>query len=117
MVGKQALEAMARRVMVRVAMIDGELQLTEIDRIRWNVGRLTDCTPTEAQVQADVVEVQARAVPLRDLLVQARRELDTEGRRAVVRAAYIIASRRWPGARGGGAADPGDRPGPGHLAR
>lgn len=91
-VGKQALETMARRVMVRVAMVDGELHQAEVDRLRWNVGRLTGQTPTEDQVQADVAEVQARAVPLSELLAQARHELDVEGRRAVVRAAYIIAT-------------------------
>jgi len=91
-VGKDALEAMARRVMVRVAMIDGELHQSEVARLRWNVGRLTGTTPTEAQVQADVDEVQARAVPLSELLSQARDELGSEGRRAVVRAAYIIAT-------------------------
>ncbi|MEM9453462.1 MAG: TerB family tellurite resistance protein [Myxococcota bacterium] len=90
--GKQALETMARRVMVRVAMVDGELHQAEVDRLRWNVGRLTGQTPTEDQVQADVAEVQARAVPLSELLAQARHELDVEGRRAVVRAAYIIAT-------------------------
>lgn len=92
MVGKQALEALVRRVMVRVAMVDGELHQSEVARLRWNVGRLAGQTPTEAQVDADVAEVQARAVPLSELLAQARRELDIDGRRAVVRAAYIIAT-------------------------
>lgn len=78
--------------MVRVAMVDGELHHAEVARLRWNVGRLTGQTPTEDQVEADVAEVQARAVPLSELLTQARRELDVEGRRAVVRAAYIIAT-------------------------
>lgn len=78
--------------MVRVAMIDGELHQSEVARLRWNVGRLTGTTPTEAQVQADVDEVQARAVPLSELLSEARDELGSEGRRAVVRAAYIIAT-------------------------
>jgi len=91
-VSSDALEEMARRVMVRVAMIDGELHPTELDRLRWNAGRLTGRTPTEQQVQADVAEVQARAVPLAALLAQARDQLDLEGRRAVVRAAYLIAT-------------------------
>ncbi|MCA9705426.1 MAG: TerB family tellurite resistance protein [Myxococcales bacterium] len=90
--GKEVLEAMVRRVMVRVAMIDGQLHQSELARLRWNVGRLTGHTPSEAQVQADVAEVQARAVPLDELLAQAREQLDVEGRRAVVRAAYIIAT-------------------------
>lgn len=91
-VSTQVLEAMVRRVMVRVAMVDGELHQTEVARLRWNVGRLTGQTPTEAQVTADVAEVQARALPLSELLSQAREELGAEGRRAVVRAAYIIAT-------------------------
>lgn len=83
---------MVRRVMVRVAMVDGELHQAEVARLRWHVGRLTGQTPTQAQVEADVAEVQAHAVPLSELLDQAREELDIEGRRAVVRAAYIIAT-------------------------
>lgn len=73
-------------------MVDGELHQSELARLRWNVGRLTGQTPTEQQVEADVAEVQASAVPLDELLAQARQELDAEGRRAVVRAAYIIAT-------------------------
>lgn len=87
-----ALESMVRRVMVRVAMIDGELHDDEVARLRWTVGRLTGATPTDEQVRADVAEVLARARPLPELLDQARRELDVEGRRTVVRAAYAIAT-------------------------
>lgn len=81
-----------RRVMVRVAMVDGVLHQDEVARLRWNVGRLTGQAPTKAQVAADVAEVQANGVPLDELLEQARRELDQEQRRTVVRAAYIIAT-------------------------
>lgn len=78
--------------MVRVAMIDGELHDAEVARLRWTVGRLTGSTPDEDEVRADVAEVLANARPLPELLDQARRELDTDGRRMVVQAAYAIAT-------------------------
>lgn len=78
--------------MVRVAMIDGELHDDEVTRLRWTVGKLTGTTPSEAQVRADVAEVLANARPLTELIAQAQRELDVEGRRTVVQAAYAIAT-------------------------
>lgn len=88
----ETLESLVRRVMVRVAMIDGQLRATEMDRLRWNVGRLTGRTPDETRVRCDIEEVVARAVPLSELLAEAREQLDAEGRRTVMRAAYIIAT-------------------------
>lgn len=87
-----ALESLARRVMVRLAMIDGELHDNEITRLRWTVKQLTGSTPSEEQVRADVAEVLANTRPLAELIEQARRELDAEGRRALIRAAYAIAT-------------------------
>lgn len=75
-----SVEALVRRVMVRVAMIDGELHDDEVTRLRWTVGKLTGTTPSEAQVRADVAEVLANARPLTELIAQAQRELDVEGR-------------------------------------
>lgn len=83
---------MVRRIMVRVAMVDGQLHEDEVARLRWTVGRLTGSTPSAEQVRADVAEVLARACPLPELLEQARTELDVEGRRTVVRAACAIAT-------------------------
>ena len=73
-------------------MIDGDLRPSELDRLRWNVGRLTGHTPSEDDVHRDVAEVASRAVPLDELLAEARERLDTEQRRTVMRAAYIIAT-------------------------
>ncbi|MCX4241480.1 TerB family tellurite resistance protein [Paraliomyxa miuraensis] len=87
-----ALDSLVRRVMVRVAMIDGTLHEDEVARLRWTVGRLTGSTPDEQQVRDDVAEVLANARPLPELIEQARRELDVEGRRTVVRAACAIAT-------------------------
>ena len=78
--------------MVRVAMVDGELHANEIDRLRWNVGRLTGTTPSAEQVREDVAEVVGRAIPLPRLLDEAREQLDRSGRQTVMRAAYIIAT-------------------------
>lgn len=78
--------------MVRVAMVDGELHDAELARLRWNVGRLTGRVPEEQRVREDVAEVVARAVPLEELLATARDRLDAQGRRIVMRAAYIIAT-------------------------
>lgn len=88
----EALESLLLRVMVRVAMVDGTLCEAEIDRLRWNVGRLTGHTPDADRVRADAAEMVARAIPLPELLAEARDRLDLEGRRTVVRAAYIIAT-------------------------
>ncbi len=88
----RSLEVLVRRVMVRMALADGELRDEEVARLRWTVGRLTGAPPTEAEVRTDIEEIQGRPEPLPSLLRRVRDGLDAEQRRTVLQAAYVIAT-------------------------
>lgn len=81
-----------RRVMVRMAMVDGALCEAEVARVRWNVGRLTGTTPSEERVRRDAAQVHARGLPLDQFLEEIGAGLGREDRRTLVQAAYIIAT-------------------------
>ncbi len=88
----EAQQSLVRRVMVRMAMADGQLHDAEVSRLRWNLRRLTGLAPSVAQVHHDAQQIHALALPLEDLLDEVRSRCDVKVRRMMVQAGYIIAT-------------------------